>query len=228
MKGLELELGAYSPSDCRHTFRDFHLEPNYPYQETQEVQTHLDEAYHQRIEQLGSFNDQFHGWVEGRRDSESVICLEAKQRLMGTLEIKWGRTKFGKFASFIPLPEVEVITCLLIRRQFYRKISGYSIGKLLGQSFTNLMEFRREGWFDVDAQQQLEFDEGTLKGQIYHVDLTPNENPWLTYYRNVQALIVTYATKSYQVNCGTFISSRSPTISYTCRIMPPSAFQDGS
>ncbi|TVY56604.1 hypothetical protein LCER1_G001741 [Lachnellula cervina] len=160
MKGLELELGAYSPSDCRHTFRDFHLEPNYPYQETQEVQTHLDEAYHQRIEQLGSFNDQFHGWVEGRRDSESVICLEAKQRLMGTLEIKWGRTKFGKFASFIPLPEVEVITCLLIRRQFYRKISGYSIGKLLGQSFTNLMEFRREGWFDVDAQQQLEFDEG--------------------------------------------------------------------
>jgi len=225
MKGLELELGAYSPSDCRHTFRDFHLEPNYPYQEVREVQTYPDEAYHQRIEQLGSFNDQFHGWVEGRRDSESVICLEAKQRLMSTLEIKWGRRKF---ASFIPLPEVEVVTYLLIRRQFYRKISGYSIGKLLNQSFTNLIEFRREGWFDVDAQQQLEFDAGTLKGQIYHVELTPNKNSWLTCYRNVQALIVTYGTKSYQAHCGTFISSRSLTISYTRRIMPPRAFQDGT
>ncbi|TVY33901.1 hypothetical protein LSUB1_G007075 [Lachnellula subtilissima] len=157
MKGLELELGAYSPSDCRHTFRDFHLEPNYPYQENREVQTYLDEAYHQRIEQMGSFNDQFHGWVEGRRDSESVICLEAKQRLMGTLELKWGS---GKSEPFITLPEVEVVTYLLIRRQFYRKISGYSIGMLLSESFTNLIEFRREGWFDVDAQQQLEFDEG--------------------------------------------------------------------
>jgi hypothetical protein len=79
---------------------------------------------------------------------------------MGTLEIKWGRTKF---ALFIPLPKVEVVTYLLIRRQFYRKISGCSIGKLLNESFTNLIEFRLEGWFDVDAQQQLKFDKGTLK-----------------------------------------------------------------
>ncbi|KAK0127879.1 hypothetical protein ONS96_007379 [Cadophora gregata f. sp. sojae] len=157
MRGLELELGAYSPSDCRHTFRDVHLEPIYPYKEIREVQNYLDDAYHQKLKQLGSLNDQFHGWVEGKRESERTICLEAKQRLMGTLEIKWGLTKF---LSVKRLPEVEVVTHLLIRRQFYRKICGYSIGKLLSQSFTNLIEFRREGWFYVDAQQQLDFTEG--------------------------------------------------------------------
>lgn len=158
IKGLELELGAYSPSDYRHTFQNFHLEPKHPYEEIREVQDYPNEAYRQRIEQLGSFNDPFHGWVNGRRDSESVICLEAKQRVMGTLEIKWGLRKLGLSH---PLPEVKVVTRLLIRRQFYRKISGYSLGKLLN-SFTSLIEFRREGWFDVDAQQQLEFDIGAL------------------------------------------------------------------
>lgn len=71
IKGLQLELGASSPSDCRHTFRDFHLEANYPYQEVREVQNDRGEANRQRTEQLEKFNDQFHGWVEGRRNGEN-------------------------------------------------------------------------------------------------------------------------------------------------------------
>ncbi|XMA17067.1 hypothetical protein WAI453_009858 [Rhynchosporium graminicola] len=205
MKGLELELGAYSPSDYRHTFRDFHIEPNRELRNTAEAETYLGETYHQEHEQLGSLDDHFHGWVDGRRDDKSLICTEAKQRLMGTLEINWARTRPDKYdfrlkrgdlakfnlgrgpifdaepsraqdnemaelrwekthlAEFEFLPEVEVVTSLLIRRQFPRKISGSSIGRLLKESFTNLREFRREGWFDVDAQQQLEFDEGFNK-----------------------------------------------------------------
>jgi len=153
MKGLELELGIYSPSDCRHSFRDFHLEPNYPFQEIREIQNDASKAYSQRNEHLKSFNDELHGWVDGRRESESVICLREKQRLMGTLGFIT--------EELYTLPQVKVVTCLLIRRQFYRKISGRSLGILL-DSLTNLIEFRREGWLDVDAQEQLGFDRGTL------------------------------------------------------------------
>jgi hypothetical protein len=71
-KGLILELGAYSPSDCKHTFRDFLLEPNYPYQEPQDFDDR-GEAYKQRAErlELESLNDPFHGWVDGKRDVNS-------------------------------------------------------------------------------------------------------------------------------------------------------------
>ena len=161
-KGLILELGAYSPSDCKHTFRGFHLEPNYPYQEPRDFDDD-GEAYKQRAErfELESLNDQFHGWVDGKRDVNSVISLEAKQRIMGTLIMQ---VKLREFAPFdATFPKVEVVTGLLIWRQFHRKISAYSLGKLLHESFTSLEWFRHEGWHDADTQQQSVFEKGTLK-----------------------------------------------------------------
>jgi hypothetical protein len=61
-QGLTLELGAYSPSDSKHTFRDFHLEHNYLYQEEKDLETHW-EAYRLRANRLGldSLNDLYHG-----------------------------------------------------------------------------------------------------------------------------------------------------------------------
>jgi hypothetical protein len=175
-KGLILELGAYSLSDCKHTFRDFHLEADYPYQEPRDFDDD-GEAYKQRAKrlELESLNDPFHGWVDGKRDVNSVISLKAKQRIIGTLIMK---AKLREFAPFdATFPKVEVVTGLLIRRQFYRKISAYSLGKLLHESFTSLEWFRHEGWHDVDTQQQSVFEKGTLKSlpvvkrdNIYHVD----------------------------------------------------------
>ncbi|RDL40524.1 uncharacterized protein BP5553_00503 [Venustampulla echinocandica] len=158
-KGLILELGAYSPSDCKHTFRDFHLEPNYPYLEPRDLDEH-GEAYKQRAErlELESLNDPFHGWVDGKRDVNGVISLEAKQRIIGTLQIKAKLREFARFdATF---PKAEVVTGLLIRRQFYRKISAYSLSKLLRESFTCLEWLRHEGWHDIDTQQQAAFEKG--------------------------------------------------------------------
>ena len=40
-QGLTLELGASSLSDSKHTFRDFHLEHNYPYQEEKDFDIHF-------------------------------------------------------------------------------------------------------------------------------------------------------------------------------------------
>lgn len=111
--GLTLELGAYSPSDSKHTFRDFHLEPDYPYQEEIDIDRKWD-AYKLRNETLGldNLNDPYHGWIDGRQDS---ITLGSKLRLMGTLNINLKLPGYRRFKKF---PKVKIVTTLLIRRQF--------------------------------------------------------------------------------------------------------------
>ncbi|KAK3938997.1 hypothetical protein QBC46DRAFT_316574 [Diplogelasinospora grovesii] len=149
-----LELGAYSPSDSKHTFRDFHLEHGYPYQEREDLETHF-EAYRLRAARLGldSLNDPYHGWVDGRRD---VVSLESKLRIMGTLTINLDLPEFSTFLQ--TFPKVEIITGLLIPRQFYRKIAVSSLRKLLRETFTCLRWIRYEQWHHVDPQQQLRLE----------------------------------------------------------------------
>lgn len=155
-QGLTLELGAYSPSDPKHTFRDFHLEQNYPYQEKNDLETNLD-AYRLRADRLGldSLHDPYHGWVNGQRDH---ISLGSKLRMMGTLTCNLNHPKFSLFSQEFPM--VDIVTGLLIRRQFYRKIAVASLGKLLQEAFTCLRWIRHEGWHDVSPQQQLRFEKG--------------------------------------------------------------------
>ena len=156
--GLTLELGAYSPGDCKHTFRDFHLEENYPYQESNDKDPQAD-AYKLRIKRLGldTLNDPYHGWVNGRQEG---LSLGSKQRIMGTLTIDDDPPKYSIYPY--TFPKVEIITSLLTRRHFYRKISPKSLEKLLRESFTCLRSIRYETWHDVDPQQQLCFEKAML------------------------------------------------------------------
>lgn len=158
-QGLTLELGAYSPSDSKHAFRDFHLEQDYPYQERKDLETNF-EAYKLRADELGldSLNDPYHGWIDGHQDN---LSLEAKQRIMGTLTIKSNLPEFSAFSQ--AFPKVEIVTGLLIRRQFYRKIAAKSLGKLLREALTCLQWFRHEAWHDVNPQQQSRLEKGTSK-----------------------------------------------------------------
>ena len=158
-QGLTLELGAYSPSDSKHTFRDFHLEHDYPYQEKKDLEKNWG-AYKLRADRLGldSLNEPYHGWTDGHRGD---VSLESKQRIMGTLTINLNLPEFSAF--FQTFPKVEIVTGLLIRRQFYRKIAVNSLGKLLRETFTCLGWFRHEGWHDVNPQQQSCFEKGMLK-----------------------------------------------------------------
>jgi hypothetical protein len=158
-QGLTLELGAYSPSDTKHAFRDFHLEQDYPYQERKDLETNF-EAYKLRADELGldSLNDTYHGWIDGHQDN---LSLEAKQRIMGTLTIKSNLPEFSAFSQ--AFPKVEIVTGLLIRRQFYRKIAAKSLGKLLREAFTCLQWFCHEAWHDVNPQQQSRLEKGTSK-----------------------------------------------------------------
>jgi hypothetical protein len=157
--GLTLELGACSPSDSKHTFRDFHLEHNYPYQEEKDLETQF-KAYKLRADALGldSLNDPHHGWMNGHWEG---VSLEAKQRIMGTLTINSNLPAFSAFSQ--KFPKVDIVTGLLIRRQFCRKIAASSLGMLLSEAFTCLQWFRHEAWHDVNPQEQLCFEKSTLK-----------------------------------------------------------------
>lgn len=159
MYGLTLELGAYSPGDCKHTFRDFHLEENYPYQECNEIEPQ-DDAYKLRIDRLGldTLNDPYHGWVNGHQEG---LSLGSKQRIMGTLTIDDDLPKFSIYPY--TFPKVEIVTVLRMRRQFYRRIAAKSLDRLLREAFTCLQSFYHETWHDVDPQQQLCFEKGMPK-----------------------------------------------------------------
>ena len=158
-QGLTLEFGVCSPSDSKHTFRDFHLEHNYPYQEKKDFEEHW-EAYRLRADRLGldSLNDPHHGWVNGRRDG---VSLESKHRIMGPLFINTNLPQLAALSH--TFPKAEIVTGLLIRRQFYRKIGAGCLNKLLRESFTCLRWFRHEVWHDVNRQNQLCFEHSTLK-----------------------------------------------------------------
>lgn len=154
--GLTLELGAYSPGDCKHTFRDIHLEENYPYQEFNDGEPGCDE-YKLRINRLGldTLNDPYHGWVNGLQEG---LSLGSKQRVMGTLTVDDNLSNLSIYPC--TFPKVESINRLLIRRQFYRKIAAKSLDKLLRESFTCLRSVTYESWHDVDPEQQLCFENG--------------------------------------------------------------------
>lgn len=138
-----MELGVYSPSDCKHTFRDFHLEKNYPYQEFSDIERRVD-AYKLRIDRLGldTLNDLYHGWVNG-------LSLGSKQRVMGTSTIKDDPPGLSIYPY--TFPKVEIVTGLVTRLQFYQKIVAKSLGKLLRETFTCLQPFCHEAWHDVES-----------------------------------------------------------------------------
>lgn len=89
------------------------------------MQTHS-EAFNLRTDRLGldKLDDPHHGWVDCLRND---ISLEAKQRIMGILTID---PKLSRRGLRLRFPKVEIVTGLLIRRQFYRKLAG----ELLGQA----------------------------------------------------------------------------------------------
>jgi hypothetical protein len=87
--------------------------------------------------------------------------LEAKQRIMGTLTINPNHSASSAF--FQKFPEVKIVTGLLIRREFYRKLAVSSLGNLLRETFTCLQWLRHEAWHGVDPQEQSWFEKSTLK-----------------------------------------------------------------
>lgn len=154
--GVTFELGVYSPSDCQHTFSDFNRYFDMPFHGRKDLDGFfrcINEGLANR--RLGGLlNDPHHAWVDGRRID---VALEPRQRITGTF------TVLPNAPGFSPaFPKVQIVSDLLIRRRFYRKIAVTSLRDLLRDAFPCLHRFRHEMWHDVNPNQQLSNAKGKL------------------------------------------------------------------
>ena len=161
--GITLELAVFSPSDSQHAHKDFRLEQNYPYHETRDIDRTFD-AYKLRRAETESSSDHVnspdHSWVHADPQKE----LGAKVRLLGLLQyyLKDSLVSQG-------FPTVKVVTGLLIRRQFYRKIPAQCVSTLLYEVCPCIEWFRHEGWHYVHPKLQSTYQ--NRKSTRYHGSL---------------------------------------------------------
>lgn len=141
MQDLTLELSAQSPSDARHCFRgDAGLQPDYPNLGPVSAQRDYIMRYEQDITSGEKpLNDTAHGYSAGQFTG-SPASLGTPNRPQGAAErvIK----PFSIVSSFFRvksrLPEVKMVSTLLVRRQFYRELDTNALVKLLRDALTDL------------------------------------------------------------------------------------------
>lgn len=107
--GLTLELNAYSPSDSDHWFKDYHFASG---DEGNEDTTSLQE--------YGSgWHDPKHGWIKGQR--ARTPPHDAVLRLFSQVDPRFRKG----------LPEVNVVSCFIIRRQLRRRLCSWAFLPIL-------------------------------------------------------------------------------------------------
>lgn len=127
-RGLTLELSAYSPSDAEHFFKEYDFTHN-PYSDPPgNFQATLADRTHPK------FHDLNHLWESGRRvsDDQRVFsnCLHI-HGLKGLCIVPPNYDDSPPFSAKRWLPEVGIVTKLLIRRQNYRLIHPDGLGQIL-------------------------------------------------------------------------------------------------
>lgn len=128
--GLTLELGAHSPTDSKHWFR------NYLASDEEDSTTVQKTDY--------SWYDPLHGWVNGKQvqyPPESVI-----RRLFDTPHLS--------FSDRRAPPHVENVTCLMIRREMRRSLPASSLHFLL-YKLPRLERLMLEPWRMWEAEWRM-------------------------------------------------------------------------
>lgn len=161
--GCELELSAHSPSDCKHYFKWYHVQENYPHQGTLSEQTEwLRQWYEDQI--LEPVDDPAHGygpdrfsWVRNHlraSGADEYRNFRIAQRLVRPLRLNFRdiALRHGTQAG-LRLPVANIVTYLVMRRQHFRDISTADLGKLL-DSLPSLRRLRRENWRLIRQQDR--------------------------------------------------------------------------
>lgn len=165
--GLTLELSAFSPSDSKHAFKYFCLEQNYPYQRFSDCDPKFT-AYKLRAKQMkddGSLHDPAHGWVEGYQVPPTS---GAKLRLQGSLLFlpeDGGDSSGTRWESL----RVRVVTGLLVRRQFYRKIPIDLLSDLVHKVCPLLENFSHESWLDMTGDGEVRYPDPIMVRRLLNL-----------------------------------------------------------
>ncbi|KAG9250460.1 uncharacterized protein F5Z01DRAFT_366981 [Emericellopsis atlantica] len=144
--GICLEIGARSPSDAQHGFREYRFEKSSQMQGPQSKQ-----LYKKHLQKVRDASDACPSWNLVRRGAHAPYG--AKRRVLSTLL----SPAAGNYPIFfgsdnnVPqkwyrFPRVEVISTLQVRRHGYRRIAFAFLRELASGNMPNLRTVRYERW----------------------------------------------------------------------------------
>ncbi|KAI0841931.1 hypothetical protein F5Y06DRAFT_306900 [Hypoxylon sp. FL0890] len=145
---LALEINVYSPSDCKHWFKNIYLSSD-------DVEHDMDALPDAPGSQI-MLHDPQHGWMHGRQVRAPPRA--ALQRLFRPIQLKFHDT----------LPQVKAVTRLIIRRQFRRSLVGFG---LLLNKFDRLEHMSYEPWAPYEDWHREFHDRETGLSFIMRVNL---------------------------------------------------------
>ncbi|KND91372.1 hypothetical protein TOPH_03958 [Tolypocladium ophioglossoides CBS 100239] len=129
--GLTLELNAHSPSDSEHWFKDFHFASD---DEGNEAET--------SIQEIGSrWHDPQHGWINGQQ--VKTPPRSAIFRLFEMIDMCFQQK----------LPQVDTVTCFIIRRQLRRWLPPVALWLILDK-LCRLEHMIYEPWWACGGEWQ--------------------------------------------------------------------------
>ena len=145
--GLTLELSVFCPSDWEHWFKHFHFHNDADEDDPGPEPGRLKANWH----------DPYHGWDHGQ------LAQEPPESAI--------RRIFSHVNPYFPLlkevlPQVHVVTKLVLRRQMRRTLDGYSIGVLL-RALCCLEHLVLEPWRPWEVDYRSVHDTGTFLSQVF-------------------------------------------------------------
>ncbi|KAI3321624.1 hypothetical protein HD806DRAFT_545823 [Xylariaceae sp. AK1471] len=189
---LALEINVYSPSDCKHWFKNIYLSSD-------DVE-HDEDAMPDAWRTGSQYHDLQHGWMHGQQVKGPPKT--AMLRLFRPIQLVFHGM----------LPRVKAVTCLIMRRQLRRCISPSGLSLLL-RSFDRLEHISYEPW----AHARRGFHErglsvamrndlpDTLNRLIIFEDSShfydsfpewPAYTPWYNFFDSNEVLGAVFASKS--------------------------------
>ncbi|KAG5763744.1 hypothetical protein H9Q72_008176 [Fusarium xylarioides] len=126
---LTLELNASSASDSKHFFKNFRFndEHDTPYARDPVIPT---KATH------SDWHDPKHGWENGVQTKPPPFIAHGQL---------FGRIDFDHYVPNAYIPEVNAVTCFMIRRQFRHHLEPRGFKNILSK-FSRLTDFVYEPW----------------------------------------------------------------------------------
>ncbi|KAM0328491.1 hypothetical protein ACHAQA_004898 [Verticillium albo-atrum] len=161
--GITLDIGAYSPSDGRHGFRDCRFSQEYRYGASQNVYDEHSAAL-RRAFVADDGQSSCPGWNRHCYGEHPTPLKASKKRLLATLgdprhqhfdevfmELHDGQMRLRGIAH------APIINSLVLRRHYYRQISPFVLGCLIRRGFPNLQSFCHERWTRPDHAEERSF-----------------------------------------------------------------------
>lgn len=151
--GPILELSAYSPSDLRHYFLDYHPERNYYPHLTdenctfEEYETQVSSSNPSPPSVYQKNRNRFHGWKEGVRIE--YPNYSAKYRVFGQ-PLRLDFSRLGENQRAV-LSRATAVRGLLIRRQHYRRVQSSALFEIL-KCLPGLEFVALEPWRKIDYE----------------------------------------------------------------------------